>query len=339
MIRFLPALLLVSLWLAGCGQPQTAPPPPATPPWYLDPPANDSLHLYGAADGPTMKEAVNNALEDLLSRLSVSVASTFHSQTDVRTGEQATYRRVSTKSVTTRVEEIRLHDYQVLQSAQPRYDRFLVLVQIEKRALAQSLAKEVEDQLSLLERREEEGKAHHLLYHYFALKKGEEESRELLPRLLVLQAMGMGFDDRPYLERIDAFRSKREALRRSLAFHLETSGEGTLAAPAVRSALAKEAFTVIPHKPQTENQLVLRLELGRQTSRAYGFFIADLTLTLTVLTKEEEAISTQRLHLLGHSTLGEKAALEKGLEKIGSWVEENGVDLLLGLTPGGSPSR
>jgi len=69
--------------------------PQKLPSWYLQP-YNDTKLLYGTGEGKNQDEAVANALNTLVSKLSISISSKYESQTNI---SQHSYNKKSSQKL------------------------------------------------------------------------------------------------------------------------------------------------------------------------------------------------------------------------------------------------
>ena len=66
-------LIIITLLFVNCSQNQTI----ELPKWYINPPQNDSIKLYGVGYGMNIQNAEQNALDNLAQKIVVNISSSW----------------------------------------------------------------------------------------------------------------------------------------------------------------------------------------------------------------------------------------------------------------------
>jgi len=124
-------LVVFTLLFTACGSTPTPPknvtPPPA---WvYSILPNDTNTYMYGLGVGKNREDAIKVALNDMVSRLSVTLKSSFRSQEKVTKYSQSS---VVTSDIESSVSDIKISNYKVIKSYKISYKEFAVMIETNK---------------------------------------------------------------------------------------------------------------------------------------------------------------------------------------------------------------
>ena len=107
---FITAVLFSLLFLSGCGTQKSVDVTPKTvaSDWYTNPPVSTDTILYAVGEAQNKDEAIKNALNNMASTLSVSIASQFNSKELVQEGTKSSYQSTVSNAVQSEVKKRRI---------------------------------------------------------------------------------------------------------------------------------------------------------------------------------------------------------------------------------------
>jgi len=152
MVKNLIAAVTAVLLLAGCAG-------SSVPKWYSKHKMDTPEYIYGAGEGTTKLDAINNALSFAASKVSVTIDSTFATSKEyIQTNDKSNVFKQLSKQTTSRVKDIEFSDYSVEKLSKDD-GRYYALVKINRTKNARMLyskaindIKTVEPYLSLTDR-------------------------------------------------------------------------------------------------------------------------------------------------------------------------------------------
>ena len=122
------------------------------PAWYTHSSNQDGSYIYGLGLSTNRKDALNSALSDVVSTLSVSVSSNYSQQRSSQTQDGAESYSVDIQErVNVITKEIKLTDYEVLHQEQLGDGRFVVQVRVSKQRLYKSMHERLENTFKMLD--------------------------------------------------------------------------------------------------------------------------------------------------------------------------------------------
>ena len=145
-MRLLLVALLSLAFFAGCGKD----PAPVfvkaekAPAWFMNPRADDAHHIYGVAMAASDKEAIQKALIDIISKLSLELESSFN-----KTAKSFSYGKAQSSSkkvkttLSTKIEKVSIKNYQVVKKQVLGYKRHIAMVSINRATLTHAIKKEL----------------------------------------------------------------------------------------------------------------------------------------------------------------------------------------------------
>jgi len=155
-LLFLIPLFLNITIFTGCSSSDDVKPTVIThtnslPSWYSEVEENDKRYVYGKGMGDSRKEAVNNALNDAVSTLNVSVSSNYQQQTHSSTHNGVEdYDKKSQESIEIVTDELTLNNYEVVEQQHLDNGSDVVMIRINKHQLFTSLQTELDNSYKLL---------------------------------------------------------------------------------------------------------------------------------------------------------------------------------------------
>ena len=318
--------LLLSLLLLGCSSKReiTLQPEPVLPGWYTSPPVNDSRWLSGVGSGSTPEEATQNALADLLARLSVRVESEFNSEQSYQGG---VVQESSRSQIRTQVAALTVSQYDVVSATLLAPGRYGALVRSDRAAFTRALQDEVTQGFDQVAFQIGLSRNDHLLKRYQTVRDGLNRLSALQPQLQVLSVLQPGFDRNRWQSRMQTLQSQQAKLRQQLVFQVSAEPDAQPMLPVIRQALTGAGYAL------SQNSAAIRIHLNSQTvfSRSSGIEIADVTLFLNSATDQGVQIGARQLPLTGYSTRGRALAEADAVTKLSRQIEEQGIEALLAI--------
>lgn len=266
---------LLALALAACSQAPTKPLKLTNPPaWYLTPPADTAMDLYGAGAAKSREKAVQAALNDLASKLGVQVSSQFELQHKSTNSAYAFDEETSDQKILTEVQTTTLNQYQVMKTQQTGYDRFYALVKTNKNALAFSIRKNLEQQVESFLRAEKSARATYQPGYQLWLFYDKQHSN--LPafnrQLAILQTLKKRENTKLYTDYLNDVKQKFKAEKASTKFLIDSSSaQAKQLETTLENLITTSGFALVDNKAKATD--IIKLTASEKTTQAYGFTI------------------------------------------------------------------
>ncbi len=329
------AALLLAIFIAGCGSAKPAPLPHAEKPlpsWYLNPPKGDSRYLYGVGEAATRNDAVKSALDDLISQLGISIGSSYRSSTSVERGYREYYTQNVQTGITGEVQQLHVSRYEVVDAVRQRYDSYFALVRVEKSALEQELQARIDAVYQTVRDNDARLPQSNTVRKYGLYVSSLSALDGNRSAASALTSLTGGNAQQRYYDVARKTRSAFEQFKSGLAVSIEAAPDAKAFADVVRAAFADKKITVVTaSSARAADTLYVHVQENTIYTQAYGFDIANVTLTTTVKDRRGEIVGSNRLTLTGHSPQGWEKAFADSAEKLKQVIAKEGVMKTVGV--------
>ncbi|MBN2817214.1 MAG: LPP20 family lipoprotein [Campylobacterales bacterium] len=333
-MRFLHLFIafFIALFILGCGAEKRAVsiPQKSLPSWYTSPPLSNSTELYAIGDGKNKDEALANALTLMASTLSVSVSSEFNAKTVVKSGRVNSSDGTYTNDVTSKVSQIRISNYELLESASLGFKKYAVLIRSNKTKLFESMLQETKQEFSLISSKEESLSGANALKRLSFYKNTQESVQEIPNRLVVMSVLNPAFKQEAYLQKLQEIDAKYEALMQKLDFSLMADKDGENLKGVVAKALSSKGIKITASK-SSATHFTLVIQTAVEEANAYGFTLARTDIRFITKDVKGVVVGSNTLNIVGQSTQGIAIAKQSVAIQLNERIEKEGVGQILGL--------
>ena len=314
-------IALFSLFVTACSQQPTLSNTVQTlPSWYLNPTPNSTVFLYGVGEGKTLQEAKNHALNDMASRLSVSLNSTItqNKHLVVNTLQNETYEKKMSQNITLKVKEIQFTNASIEQS-QVVGNSFFVQMRVQKEELFNNQKEQFMLSENHINTSIEHSSSLPILEQIYALEKLEPTLEKATSLALILTTLNNTFQSNIYVQKYHNIALKKESLKENLRIKLSSNLSQKHFANELIQLLNQEGYKITAN----QENLQIRLNTNINYSVAMGWHIAKTTTVIAVISKEK-IISNHIINSVGRSSSSQENALinaskyfKKELDKLG----------------------
>ncbi|WP_024851048.1 LPP20 family lipoprotein [Hydrogenovibrio kuenenii] len=268
-------VFLAVLILASCSQAPTKPLPITKPPaWYLTPPKDTPLDLYGAGAGKSREKAVQAALNDLASKLGVEVSSQFQLQHKSTNSAYAFDEETTDQKILTEVQTTTLNQYQVVKTEQTGYDQFYVLVKTDKNALAFAIRNNLEQQVETFLRSEKSFlKIHQTGYLTWQFYSNENNKLPSFKRkLAILQTLKKRENTTLYKSYLNDVNQKYNTAKTHTKFFIKAQSDTAQQLQlALKHMITVSGFSLVDTESSATD--IIKINATEKTTQAYGFTV------------------------------------------------------------------
>ena len=317
----LAALLLFDGCAGSTPRPQSPTTPNEVPAWYVDPPANGARFLYGTGEGETMEEAKRHALADLAERLRVTVAGRYRSVERSRDDGYEFVKYERTYTVETRAGDITLPEAETVRSRQLAWNRYTVLVRVEKKKAAKELRQKVRKVLQSTDKKWEMARNDPPLARWIAARDNRAGLTRLVKdaRTLDVLEKGSRFAD-SLMERTARYERAMEAIRRKTLLCIDPPA-GPFA-EAAEAAVRKAGWNTVRSK-RCEGTPRLTVRTALHPYRSYGFYLLEGTADVTLSARNGQPLVSRRERFKGASSQSADAALADAVRRFDEALRRN----------------
>jgi hypothetical protein len=318
------------LTLVGCGdkKPTIEVEKKELPAWIMHQPTSDSSTLYGVGEGQDKQTAITNALNEMLSTLSISVASEYNSNTNVSNynGMESYVKNIEEK-VNTKVKELRISNYQIMQYEKIGFNKYAVLLKSDKNAIFNSLRDEIDKKLALLHAQENTYKSTNDLKQLAFYKQASFDLDDLIYKSIIMKALDTSYDDSYIIKEVAYFRNTSTALQSKISFTVYSDAESENLIPVIKDALTAKGLKVANQRNEYHLDVVISSQIVKAESS--GFTLARSAIDIDLKDANNHIISTKKLNITGQSTQGYKVAEQNIAYKLNQLISKDGTKVIM----------
>lgn len=297
----------------------------AIPSWYLNPIPNSAQYLYGIGEGRTLQEAKNNALNDMASRLSVTINSSVsqYKQSVSYNNSLGSYQKNITENINVEVKAINFTNASIEQSHLATNSTF-VLMKVSKQELFQSYKTLFDLSEHTINSAVLANKTKPLLEQIATLQSLNETIEKARSQAIILNAINNTFDSNKYLMQYNTLQNNTIALKDKVRIKLSTNESQKLFANEFIDVLNQEGYKIASAQPNTEIQLISTLN----NSMSLGWYIIKATTTISVISNGR-IVSNHTISSVGRSSSSQENALVNASKTFKLEVQKKGLNSIL----------
>ncbi|MFA6191360.1 MAG: LPP20 family lipoprotein [Sulfurimonas sp.] len=295
------------------------------PEWYKNPVKTSTSTMYATGEGESKEEAVAVALSAMASTFSVSISSEFKTKSVVQEGNIESSQTTSINEVKSDVQKIRISNYEVVEVEEIGFKRFIVLVKSEKRKLFESLKRELEQKISLIQT----GTTTNAIKELNRYKEQKNSLQDVPNTLTVMSVLDESFDGSKYIKKVKEIDEKYEKLLASITFSIESDGESQNLKAPIQKGLSEKKMII--KEGSGKNHFKITLSSKTEQASSYGFNLARCAINITIKDYSGAIIGSNKLNITGQSTQGYNIAKENVTIKLAEMIKKEGIEKVLGL--------
>ena len=294
------AILFSILLLTGCMTPKPQQVTTVYPAWFSKTMQDSKQFYYASAQGSNKIDAINNALNFIASKISISVGSDFQSTTTV---SQSNYAKSSQLNVNNHVEKIHFNNYTIIHEKQTT-NHYFVAIKVNRIALAQSLKSNIAKHLttirSTLNMHYKNSVAK--LRHY---KKIEENFSSVDKQIALLASVSPKTNIQKYILQRNSFQNSVKKFFQTISFTLQ----GT------KNRYRQKLYALITQKGYkvTKYRAPIRLHISVKKEKiiSLGYKILKGVIIIQVFDSKKRSVLGEKRIIVGGKSLSSFAQADE----------------------------
>ena len=319
-------MVVVSLFLLGCGKGPVQPQVTTYPSWYLNPPQNTQHSLYGVGEGNSINSAKASALGFVSESLSLTVSSELKKSESSQSynGNENTYRSV-VSNLKTQAKEMEFSEYKIIRNQQIG-SKIVLLVEVSRQKLFNDQKAKLELFSKALKMEEKSISKHPVLTQALLYKKRSVKRYKLKSLALLAKTINSGFDTSPYIRQATQVGDAGQDALNRVKVSIDASLEAKVFVDAIKEGLNSAGIKTSSNNANTH----LFLKSSFQLDEIYGFKIAKSALAISSKEKNK-TIASNTLILSGKSRYDYEKAKTNASHVLRKKIKEEGVFSVLGI--------
>ncbi|MEA2049424.1 MAG: LPP20 family lipoprotein [Campylobacterota bacterium] len=296
-----------------------------TPMWYIDAPSNNNNFIYGEGKATTVKEAKNNALNAMASRLVVSVGSSMKTVTKTsRTDTSSSYSKDIQKDLQVDVQKIKFTNAKVEKSDQVG-DNFYILMKVNREILFNNKKKDFDIIDKSVTSKFDSLKNYGKLEQIHILQEIYPKIRDAKKQAVVLNALNNSFDHGSYVKRYDIYIDQIYNLKNDSTIEVRTNSKDRYFADGLIDMLNQQQYKI---SNNDNSDILIKINNKIKYSIARGWNIAKVATTLSVLSNNK-IVSNRTITSVGRSSTSKESALENASTSFLKSIKKESLDKVI----------
>ena len=263
-------LIIITLLFVNCSQNQTI----ELPKWYINPPQNDSIKLYGVGYGMNIQNAEQNALDNLAQKIVVNISSSMETlRQESSYNNQSNYSESSLQSVKSKVKKISFMNFTNEKSVQVA-NQIYTLVSIDR----SNLIKQYDDKISQTVKQIDQIIALQKYQVAIEKKAGYLKIEKLITKaednLIILDSISINKTKiTQYKNKFNQLSLDHANIDNSLSIYVEHDQNSQLIADVITSEFAKNNIKINTEKTNSSDEVLIKNIInGNQTISLWIIF-------------------------------------------------------------------
>lgn len=318
---------IIAFVLTGCFQQPTTSQniSYSVPKWYLNPIANSQAYLYGVGEGKSLQEAKNSALNDMASRLSVTIDSNIQQYKSITSTNNSlgTYQKQLKQNINVEVKKINFTNA-LVETSEMINNTFFVQMRVNRQELFNTHKNAFDLNNHTLEQSYKRSLTLPILEQIYAIEQLNPTLDEATSQALILNAINNSFDAQSYVKNYQAIQNKSQELKNNLRFKLSTNLTQKHFANELLGLLNLEGYKVV----NTQGNVQIHLIHSVNYSVALGWQIAKVSSNVSVIS-DGKTVSNMTISSVGRSSTSKENALINASKYFKNEIEKQGLNQLL----------
>lgn len=238
-------ILIVSLlFFSACGSTPSSPKKVVSPPaWvYAILPDDTPTKMYGLGIGKNREDAIKVALNDMVSRLSVTLKSSFQSKEKVTNYSHSS---VFTSDIKSSVSDIKISNYKVIKSYRISYKEFAVMVESDKSKFIAGLKAKLKSDKESIKERFFSVASRDALTRYNVKKSLAKEAKKLATTVSIISLLDKNFNKATNDKFIREMEKSYLSEANKLKFYIKSDSIAKPFAKRIANFLAQKHFNIV----------------------------------------------------------------------------------------------
>jgi len=302
--------LFLGLLIFGCAKNRGI----SYPSWYLNSLPNDNAFFYATGNGDNTKEAVDKALNQVASKISVEISSTY--QSEIQNSTSSGYSKNSQQNINSRVSNIKFNNYQIVKQEAENKKVFLLL-KVNKRKLAKNMRDNFISRMGKFDSQIANFRGS-VFQKLKMLKKIAFKTDDLKNDFLIIDTIVAQNDKSNQLSRISDYANRYQNLKNQVTFFIKENETNGSYRKILSNIITKKGYNVVDLP--TMNTIIIYLTVSEKKITALDKKILKSNINLK-LTDKNSLNDNFSIQSAGSSVQNYQVAKEISIKNFGKKVE------------------
>lgn len=261
------------------------------PVWYNKVQQDSAIFYYGTADGQNKNDAINNALNQIASKVSVTIESNFESSSFV---DNQTLNEFSKSEVRNKVSKINFNNYTILKEKNLGQG-YVVSLRVNRLDLAQNMEDKINNTLVSLSN-QLNANYKNIVYKLKNYSKATKSLKDLSQEIFLLSSINKTAETKPYLDKIHKLEKKITKFKNSVTFYVKGDGDYS---KVCRDLITQKGYKISSYHPN----LSVNISVNKTKVTSMGYKIAKGVVNIKVIDNKNNSVVGEKRFMVGGKSL------------------------------------
>lgn len=275
------------------------------PGWYIDPPKNNALYIYGAGYGESKSEAYKDALRSISSTFMIKLSSSLKSTTKSESFSGVDiYSKVFERNIKIVTEKIKFTNIEIYKTKKLK-EGIYYLLRINRVAFFENIKKELEMEDQFLDKRFLSIKEYPKYEQFIMIKELIPKIEDLKTKVNILNIIDNSFEQSSYLEKYNSYIDRVENIKNALSFKIVSNLDKGYFKDVIFEFMGGKGLRLVGN---TFSDIKIDLKNKVIYNKLPRWYIVKVTTTFLVIS-ENKIVSSKIIRTVGRSTVSYEGAL------------------------------
>ena len=302
------------------------------PKWFLNPPKNNHDNLFGVGQGMTVEDATKEALNQVASKISVTISSNWEKTESQRTsGGSIAYSKEINNNLKSKVAEIRFNNYEVLDN-DILDQKVYVLVAVNKNTLLMDKKSELSNIDSQIKDIYNMAQSKSIIEKIADLKTVNRKAVDGMSLASMISSLDPSFAAKDYFDRYNGYlASERKALS-EIRVYLSYAHESEDMMPIIKEHLNKADISIVSEPNDNDKNLVtVDIQTDSKEMQIYGSKMVKLYTIFEVRSFSRDLVASSKIETKGSSMINFQEAGKAAALELNEKIKVKGILNVLGI--------
>jgi len=291
------------------------------PDWYINPPQNNQQKLYGVGSGKTKQDAIFNALDDLSSRLMLTVESTQEISSKSFRDFREYISKTTTQKINTQTQKLSFQEYKI-EDFYAVSNQIYYLISVEKNSLQRTL----EDEATTLynEFNSIDNSFYDILSKNIKYKHLLEKFYTNFNKIQILQSLKNKDDQNKYMDTIKKIEEQVKENNNRISFYITSDTNSKSFEDIFKDSLNTKLYKISIANGST-NAYELNLSSNLSRSKSHGIYIIENILNVKIKNNQNNQLFSKTIEIKGASSNNFEDATINLIQKLQKYKQERDI--------------
>jgi hypothetical protein len=295
-------LILVSFFLfsSSCSSNKLI----SLPDWYLNPPQNDNITLYGVGYGSDLKNSEQNALDNLSQKIIVSISSSMEiSKQENSYNKKANFSESSRQQIKSKVAQISFINFKNDKSAVFN-NQIYSLVSINRQELINQYEEKVNYYTDKINQISSQQKNKTLIEQKADFLQIEKLINKAEKDLNILNAIVLNREKTAkYKSKFKQLKLAHIKLNNALSIYIDSDKKSQKIAAVISTAFAKNGIKINENKQSNNDEIIIKISSTKNKQFLYGSYLIKSEINIAFLSNKNQIIKNSIMRASGSSVI------------------------------------